>query len=698
MKRIHTLRAVSMAIGMAIAVALSAQASAATVEFKLNPTLKGREYKQALQSASALGSLSLSSGANGAHRIETANEDQAKRAATALREQRSVIWASTVTSESVDADKIPAVRYADRALAIQVKRGEDAKKVVARIAQSTGQTLKLRRVASGDRAVVILPADATPSMLAAVSVAAQSDASVAGVGRMRMMTHHAQPSDPLWSQQWSLGDGAGGIRALGAWDLTPSGSVGIAVLDTGIRSHVDLDGKYISGYDLVSDEFVAVDGDLRDADPSDPGDFDTTATCSYPDYSEPSSWHGTHVAGIAAAHGNNGMGIVGVAPDSRVQSIRVLGRCGGYDVDVADGIRWAAGVPVPGIPLNRNPVKVMNLSLGGAGPCEADMQSAVDAAVANGTVVVVSAGNSALPASLFSPANCKGVITVGASQLLGDITSYSNYGDLVEISAPGGDGGGLPGVLSTLNGNGTQPGTQSYAAYSGTSMAAPHVAGVISLMLARDPSLTPGQILNRLQTTSRAFPVGSACAGAPGACGAGLLDAANAVASVPLNRGINEVSSRADRLHVVELSNPLTRRYTLSADPVEVARLLKSGWVKTGQIFPTYSFTALDQELAVAQPVCRASYENGGATTFSANTAECLTYAKAAGFAPDGVVFAGVLPNSNVCPRGSDPVWEMALDEGNGNFNLRTIRDSFEISNILAAGWRYNRVAFCAPN
>jgi serine protease len=694
MKRIYTLRA----IGMAIAVALTAQATAATVEFKLNPTLKGREYKQALQSATALGTLTPAGDASGVYRIEIASEAQAKRAATTLREQRSVIWASMVANESVDADKLPATRYADRSLAIQIKRGEDAKKVVARIAQSTGQSLKLRRVASGDRAVVVLPANATTAMLAAVTVAAQADASVTGVSRVRMMTHHAQPSDPLWSQQWSLGNGVGGIRALSAWDLTPSGSVGIAVLDTGIRSHVDLDGKYVSGYDLVSDEFVAVDGDLRDADPTDPGDFDTTATCSFPDYSEPSSWHGTHVAGIAAAHGNNGMGIVGVAPDARVQSIRVLGRCGGYDVDIADGIRWAAGVPVAGLPLNRNPVKVMNLSLGGAGPCEADMQNAVDAAVANGTTVVVSAGNSALPASFFSPANCKGVITVGASQLLGDITSYSNFGELVEISAPGGDGGGLPSVLSTLNGNGTQPGTQSYAAYSGTSMAAPHVAGVIALMLARDPSLTPGQILNRLQATSRAFPVGSACAGAPGACGSGLLDAANAVASVPLNRGINEVSNRADRLHLVELINPFTRRYTLSADPVEVTRLVKMGWTKTGQIFPTYSFTALDQELAVAQPVCRASYGVDGATTFSANTAECLTYAKAAGFAPDGVVFAGVLPNGNVCPRGSDPVWEMALDEGGGNFNLRTIKDSFEVSNILAVGWRYSRVAFCAPN
>ncbi len=695
MKRTHTLRAV----GMAIAIALSGAAAAATVEFKLHPELKGRAYRDAIASASALGALTRVADGSGMLKIETRSVEDSKRVATALRAQRAVLWAQPVAAPQPEGEAVAAPQFHQRALTFTIKAGEDAKAAVARVSASTGQALTLRRVGTGNRAVVVLPVGATAATLAAVSVAARSDRAIASADRVRVFEHQWTPNDTLFGQQWSLGDGAGGIRAPLAWDITPSGAVTVAVIDTGIRAHPDLDGKYVAGYDMISNAFVSVDGDLRDADPFDPGDADIDLDCSSP-LGANSSWHGTHVAGILAAHAQNGIGISGVAPNARVQSIRALGRCGGFDIDVADSIRWAAGVPVPGAPINLNPAKVLNLSLGGTGPCSTNEQAAVDAALARGAVVVVAAGNDATFASQFSPANCKGVLTVAASNLLGNLSSYSNYGPEVAITAPGGDGGNFPGVLSTLNGGGTQPAVPSYASYIGTSMAAPHVAGVVALMLARDPSLTPGQVMNALKASSRPFPAGSDCAAVTDACGAGLLDAANAVAAIPLNRGVNEVSNRNDRVHVVELVSVIDGRYTLSADPVEIDRLTKSGWTKTGIVFPTYSFTTIGDAIATPQPVCRAQLLQHAARTFSANTGECQDFATRPGMTSDGVAFMAALPNANVCPRDSIPAWELARLESSGLYNLRTLTDIAEIDRMETSnvGWSRGRVAFCVPN
>lgn len=674
-------------------------ASAATVEFKLHPELKGRAYAQTLAAVAAHGAIASVSAETGVLTVQAASAADASRIATSLRGNRGVLWAQLARAALPAGAAIAEARFHERALTLSVAAGEDASAAVARIAAATGQRLTLRRVASGNRAVVTLPAGATAATLAAVSVAATGDRAVRSADRVRLLDHQWIPNDLLWSQQWSLGDGVGGVRAPLAWDLTPSGAVTVAVIDTGIRAHPDLDGKYVSGYDMISNEFVAVDGNLRDADPADPGDFDADLVCSSP-LGAYSSWHGTHVAGIVAAATNNGEGIAGVAPNARIQSIRALGRCGGFDVDVADSIRWAAGVPIAGIADNPNPVRVMNLSLGGAGPCSENEQSAIDAAIARGAAVVVAAGNDETFVSQFSPANCRGVIAVAASNLLGDLSSYSNFGPEVAISAPGGDFGNLPGVLSTLNGGGSQPSVPSYADYSGTSMAAPHVAGVVALMLARDPSLTPGQILNALKSSSRAFPAGSACAGATGACGSGLLDAANAVSSIAINRGVNEVSGRNDRVHVVELFNPVNGRYTLSADPVEIDRMSKNGWARTGYLIPTYSFTALGQLADLPQPVCRAQLLGHESWVFSAHAADCKEYASRSWMKADGMVFAAALPNALVCPRGSAAVWELVGVDGRNLYNVRTVMDLAEIARMTVAGsgWSLSRVAFCAPN
>jgi subtilisin family serine protease len=704
-------RAVAATLGLCTAF-VGAASFAVTVEFKLAPDLKGREYRQTISSIAEMGKVSTV-GQSGNFKIETDSDAAAQNVTRMLREKRAVLWAS-VPSLEVPAGNTPAVatEFHSRMLSLQLRDGADGAAVVSRLSNVTGQKLRLKRTTAGNRALIVLPRDTTAASMAAVSVAAESDTGVKSSSRVRMMNHQWSANDSLFSQQWSLGNGVGGIRAPEAWDITPSGSVQVAVIDTGIRAHQDLDGKRVAGYDMINELFTAADGSARDGDESDPGDNDTDFVCSN-EYSFISSWHGTHVAGIIGATANNGTGISGVSPNTRIQSVRALGRCGGTAEDVADSIRWAAGVPVPGVPSNPMPSKVLNLSLGGTGPCEAVLQSAVDAAIARGAIVVVAAGNDASLASDFTPANCKGVIAVAASNLLGDLASYSNFGSIISLSAPGGDGGTQPGILSTLNGGVTSPAAPSYASYIGTSMAAPHVAGVVALMLARDPSLTSGQVLNRLRSSVRSFPAGSECAGAPGACGQGLLDAANAVAAVGINRGVNELAPSADRLHLVELVNSSTGRYMLSADPTEVVRFASGGiWRRTGEVISTFSFTkSYGAGSSVSQPVCRAMVNNSdgfvysadapsnnrGAFVYSANEQECKNYQRpGSGFTPHGVVFAGVLPNAGTCPTGSEPVWDMVKSDSLG-VNVRNVANTTEISNLLTQGWAYSRIAFCKP-
>ncbi len=243
-----------------------------------------------------------------------------------------------------------------------------------------------------------------------------------------------------------------------------------------------------------------------------------------------SSWHGTHVSGTIGALTNNTIGIAGIAPSAKIQPVRYLGKCGGYTSDRIDAIVWASGGTVSGVPANATPARVINISAGGSGSCSTSSQAAIDDALSRGTVVVVAAGNSNANASGFQPANCGGVITVAATDRNGVRASYSNYGSLVEIAAPGGALTGSasnPDLWSTLNDGVTVPGNPIYFQYAGTSMATPHVAGVAALMLAANPSLTPAQVSALMQLTAHPFGAG----GCPLGCGAGIVDAAKAVAA-----------------------------------------------------------------------------------------------------------------------------------------------------------------------
>lgn len=310
------------------------------------------------------------------------------------------------------------------------------------------------------------------------------------------------PNDSYYSEQWQYFNPIGGIKANEAWDLGSGAGVVVAVLDTGITIHSDLNANVLPGYDFIKDPAYAVDGNGRDSDASDPGDGYSNSACgSGSPSSANSSWHGTHVAGTVAAVSNNGKGVAGTAPSAKIVPVRVLGRCGGYDSDIADAMVWASGGTVSGVPANPYPAEVISMSLGGSGACSSTTQAAINSAVSRGTTLVIAAGNENANVSTSSPANCASVIAVGAISSNGARASFSNYGTGVDIAAPG------VSILSTLNTGATSPGAEGYAYYSGTSMATPHVAGVVALMQAyAGTPKTPAQIEALIKSSARAFP------------------------------------------------------------------------------------------------------------------------------------------------------------------------------------------------
>ncbi|MBF6022580.1 S8 family peptidase [Lysobacter niastensis] len=353
------------------------------------------------------------------------------------------------------------------------------------------------------------------------------------------------PNDTRYADlQWHYHDASAGIRMPQAWDASTGGGVVVAVLDTGYLDHADLNANIVPGYDFIIDTEVSGDGDGRDADAHDPGDWLGSGE---------SSFHGTHVAGTVAAMTNNALGVAGVAFNAKVQPVRVLGHGGGYTSDIADAITWSSGGHVDGVPDNANPAEVINMSLGGGSKCSDDpvTQAAIDGAVSRGVTVVVAAGNSNYDAAFFSPASCKGVITVGATGKTGARASYSNYGATVAVAAPGGDYNGIApdyGAVWSLGNAGAQtpeasPAGDRLTGMMGTSMASPHVAGVVALMqsaavAAGKPALTPAQVKTLLRTTSTAFPV-TPPVSTP--IGSGIVNAAAAVAAatqdIPADQG-----------------------------------------------------------------------------------------------------------------------------------------------------------------
>lgn len=340
------------------------------------------------------------------------------------------------------------------------------------------------------------------------------------------------PNDEFYSYQWHYP----AMNLPAAWDITTgkSGTV-VAVVDSGILweptegpdTHTDLVGQVLPGYDFISDAATAADGDGRDPDPYDEGDSEDLNEIYH-------SYHGTHVAGTIAAATDNNHGVAGVDWKAKIVPVRVLGRGGGDGFDIIDGILWAAGASVPGVPANANPAHVINLSLGGPGACDAASRDMFLALQAEGIVVVVAAGNANENAAASYPANCPGVITVGAVDMTGKRSWYSNFGSVLDVMAPGGDmevdlneDELADGVLSTgKTAQSTIEDSDAYVVMQGTSMAAPHVAGLASLMLSLDENLTPGQIKTALRQSADPMTVAECLTGGPVSdCGAGRVDA-----------------------------------------------------------------------------------------------------------------------------------------------------------------------------
>lgn len=459
----------------------------------------------------------------------------------------------------------------------------------ALMASRTGRSLR-SGAAVGERMQVMRAAGVDAATLAR-ELAADPDVEFAEPNGRKYRTN--APNDPLYAAslqgerprgpdagQWYLrapqGTVVSAIDIETAWARTTgSSSVVVAVLDTGVRfEHPDLGrvasgGKLLPGYDFVANAIVANDGGGRDNDPSDPGDWVTSAEAATTTFRDcpasGSSWHGTSTASLVGGATNNNVGMAGAAPGVQVLPVRVLGKCFGVDSDIQAGMRWAAGIPVAGVPNNPNPAKVLNMSLGGPGACSASYQAAVDEIVARGVVIVAAAGNSA-GGPVGTPASCRGVVAVAALRHVGTKVGFSDLGPEITLAAPGGncvntDTGDacLYPIIAATNSGSQGPAVSGWSdAFDitvGTSFSSPLVAGTVGLMFSAQPALTPAQVRTALQRTARPFPTTGGDNGtdptpvvqcrAPSSsaeqlqcycntsfCGAGMLDAGAAVGAV----------------------------------------------------------------------------------------------------------------------------------------------------------------------
>lgn len=476
---------------------------------------------------------------------------------------------------------------------------------VSALSKSAGLDLESVRPMSGDATVMRLPAAMPLSQAQAVIDRLRADPNVEWAEPDLPVRRLQVPVDQGFATlQWNLFGptqifqsaistggtkdftAAGGANLPTAWARSVgTAAITVAVIDTGIvTSHRDLNGRLLPGFDFISGNslsflgvpanFVANDGDGRDADASDPGDWVTSAEeTQFPnacgDSASSSSWHGTHMAGIIAAQWGSdvsaatgqlraGTRTAGIAPGVRILPIRALGKCGGTQSDVIDGMRWAAGIAVAGVPNNTNPAKVLNLSLGGSsGVCGPAYQTAVNDVIARGVVVVAASGNEGA-LGVLQPANCQNVIGVTAHVINGDNADYSNVGPEVAVSAPG---GGLPSLLAQTNpplassdnafliwstglfGATTPTSTVSASdgrsgdallGLTGTSPATPHVAAAAALLLSINPALNVAQVRGLITGNTRPHPTGGYCLTQQGLgnCGAGLLDVGRAVSAL----------------------------------------------------------------------------------------------------------------------------------------------------------------------
>lgn len=430
-----------------------------------------------------------------------------------------------------------------------------------------------------------------------------SDPEVEFVIEDRPIRAFATPNDPTFVNQWALRStsGTAGARFDQAWDVVRgSADVIVAVLDTGVVFETpDLMGRLLSGFDFVSDVSTANDGNGRDSNAADPGNWISSADAQTSAFAgctvRNSSWHGTFVAGQIAANTNSDSDVAGADWNVKVLPVRVLGKCGGLLSDVLDAMLWSAGLDVPGIPRNNNPADVINLSLGSSTTCSSFEQSVVDRVNAAGTLVVAAAGNSG--GAVDSPANCANVLAVGALDRDGSRASYSALGGNVSLMAPGGFSNGLVGLG---NSGTTSPSSASLVSKTGTSFASPLVAATAALMRAVNPALTPAQLRSQILSTTAPFlsPRSSTCTANQGSgscncttalCGTGMLNAFAAVSAVKGSRPVANASASANGLG--------TSGFQESAAGLNPVRLQgSSSNVAAGRSIASYAWTQVSGE------------------------------------------------------------------------------------------------------
>ena len=504
------------------------------------------------------------------------------------------------------------------------------------------------------------------------------------------VTADLTPNDPLSPNggQWNLyppGGAIYGISAQRAWDLTTGNpNLVVAVVDTGILPHPDLAGRVIQGIDLIHDPARGNDGNGADSNPTDPGDWVTAGQCGNSP-AKTSSWHGTHVAGIIGAATNNGLGVAGINWNSKIQPVRVLGRCGGDTIDILMGMVWASGIDTTsaGIPTNPTPARVINMSLGGPGQCTEGYQAIVDSVLATGALVVAAAGNENSLADNRVPASCFGLSTVGATDPLGFRASYSNVSFFLDISAPGGDisrYGPSGGILSTHNDGATTAGNFTYDPLQGTSMAAPHVSGVASLMLSVNPSLTPAQLKALMALTSTTFNPESACT--IGICGAGIVNAENAVLAALL------VSGQETFATVVEYRHTIFNHYFITAQADEIAGLDAGAFggvfQRTGQTWKVWASGTGKVN------VCRfftVFFAPKSSHFYTANSVECEGLKASPVWQYEKLAFKVALPSGGACPTGTQMLYRLYNNGQTGAPNHRYTTSLTIRSQMIAQGF-----------
>ncbi len=574
--------------------------------------------------------------------------------------------------------------------------------LIDEIIRLSGIPLEFNRAMSLDRFVFRFPKTLSWTEAEIIVNRVRQSLNVESVEPNTRVNHSMTPNDTYASDQWNLQSSTAfpGSAHLGpAWDVTVgSANTVVAVVDTGVRPHPEFASRLLPGYDFISDPFTAGDGDGRDNNAYDQGDWTQAGDCGAGTPATPSSWHGTHVTGIIAATGNNSSSVAGINWLTRILPVRVIGKCGGDRADIIDGMQWAAGIAIPGVPTNPYPAQIINMSLRGYSPGGCSRTSypdAINKIKATGALIIVAAGNDDSEAANFVPASCDGVMTVGAVGPFGQRASYSNYSSKykVAISAPGGDPdiyGEGAGILSTVNSSKTDPGSGIFSVGygSGTSQAAPHVSGVASLALALDPQIAPELLRYSMLVGSRAFPSNSPCTTYP-LCGWGVLDA---YATLQVVNALKPFSL------VYEYYNIDLNHFFRTGSRSEAIFVL-SGGAGAGWRDTDGSFFAWRDASQGAVPVCRFYGTPGKGPNshfYTADTGECSQVKKDPGWTYEGIAFYVKLPVNDTCPGGTKPIYRLYNNRWKYNdSNHRFTTDTTEVDAMALKGWVKEGLVMC---